>query len=199
VHLTLGVVRYLRDGRLRRGVASTFLAERVPLGLTVPVFVQPAAHFGLPADGGRPIIMVGPGTGVAPFRAFLQERRANGDRGRNWLFFGDQRRDYDFLYAGEFAAMRAAGHLSRLELAFSRDQQDKVYVQDRMLACSRDLFAWLEEGAHFYVCGDAKRMAKDVEAALLQVIARESGKGPDEAKAYLEKMKEDRRYQRDVY
>jgi sulfite reductase (NADPH) flavoprotein alpha-component len=199
VHLTLGVVRYLRDGRLRRGVASTFLAERVPLGLTVPVFVQPAAHFGLPADGGTPIIMVGPGTGVAPFRAFLQERRANGDRGRNWLFFGDQRRDYDFLYAGEFAAMRAAGHLSRLELAFSRDQQEKVYVQDRMLACSRDLFAWLEEGAHFYVCGDAKRMAKDVEAALLQVIAREGGKGPDEAKAYLEKMKEDRRYQRDVY
>ena len=199
VHLTLGVVRYLRDGRLRRGVASTFLAERVPLGLPVPVFVQPSAHFGLPGDGKTPVIMVGPGTGVAPFRAFLQERRANGDAGKNWLFFGDQRRQFDFLYSDEFIAMQAAGHLTRLDLAFSRDQQEKVYVQDRMLEKSRDLFAWLEAGAHFYVCGDAKRMAKDVEAALLQVIAKEGGKGPDEAKAYLEKMKEAKRYQRDVY
>jgi sulfite reductase (NADPH) flavoprotein alpha-component len=199
VHLTIGVVRYLQDGRLRRGVTSTFLAERVPLGLTVPVFVQPAAHFSLPADGKTPIIMVGPGTGVAPFRAFLQERRANGDTGRNWLFFGDQRRDYDFLYSAEIAAMQSSGHLSRLDLAFSRDQQEKVYVQDRMLERSRELYAWLEDGAHFYVCGDAKRMAKDVEAALLQVVAKEGGKSPDEAKAYLEKLKEDRRYQRDVY
>jgi sulfite reductase (NADPH) flavoprotein alpha-component len=199
VHLTIGVVRYLQDGRLRRGVTSTFLAERVPLGLTVPVFVQPAAHFSLPADGKTPIIMVGPGTGVAPFRAFLQERRANGDSGRNWLFFGDQRRDFDFLYSAEIAAMQGSGHLSRLDLAFSRDQQEKVYVQDRMLERSRELFAWLEDGAHFYVCGDAKRMAKDVEAALLQVVAKEGGKGPDEAKAYLEKLKENRRYQRDVY
>jgi sulfite reductase (NADPH) flavoprotein alpha-component len=199
VHLTLGVVRYLQDGRLRRGVASTFLAERVPLGLTVPVFIQPAAHFGLPADGKTPIIMVGPGTGVAPFRAFLQERRANGDAGRNWLFFGDQRRRYDFLYGDEFVAMQASGHLSRLDLAFSRDQEEKVYVQDRMLERSKELYAWLEEGAHFYVCGDAKRMAKDVEAALLQVIAKEGGKGPDEAKAYLEALKAGKRYQRDVY
>jgi sulfite reductase (NADPH) flavoprotein alpha-component len=199
VHLTIGVVRYLSDGRLRRGVSSTFLAERVPLGLTVPVFVQPAAHFGLPADGKTPIIMVGPGTGIAPFRAFLQERRANGDAGKNWLFFGDQRRRFDFLYSEEFAGMQAAGHLSRLDLAFSRDQEEKVYVQDRMLERSKELYAWLEEGAHFYVCGDAKRMAKDVEAALLHVIAKESGKGPDEAKAYLEKLKEGKRYQRDVY
>jgi sulfite reductase (NADPH) flavoprotein alpha-component len=199
VHLTIGVVRYLQDGRLRRGVTSTFLAERVPLGLTVPVFVQAAAHFSLPADGKTPIIMVGPGTGVAPFRAFLQERRANGDTGRNWLFFGDQRRDYDFLYSAEIAAMQSSGHLSRLDLAFSRDQQEKVYVQDRMLERSRELYAWLEDGAHFYVCGDAKRMAKDVEAALLQVVVKEGGKSPEEAKAYLEKLKEDRRYQRDVY
>ncbi len=199
VHLTIGVVRYLSDGRLRRGVTSTFLAERVPLGLTVPVFVQPSAHFGLPADGKTPIIMVGPGTGVAPFRAFLQERRANGDAGKNWLFFGDQRRRFDYLYSEEFSGMQTAGHLSRLDLAFSRDQEEKVYVQDRMLERSKELYAWLEEGAHFYVCGDAKRMAKDVEAALLHVIAKESGKGPDEAKAYLEKLKEGKRYQRDVY
>jgi sulfite reductase (NADPH) flavoprotein alpha-component len=199
VHLTIGVVRYLQDGRLRRGVTSTFLAERVPLGLTVPVFIQPAAHFSLPADGKTPIIMVGPGTGIAPFRSFLQERRANGDSGRNWLFFGDQRRDYDFLYSAEIAAMQSSGHLSRLDLAFSRDQQEKVYVQDRMLERSRELYAWLEDGAHFYVCGDAKRMAKDVDAALLQVVAKEGGKGPDEAKAYLEKLKEAKRYQRDVY
>jgi sulfite reductase (NADPH) flavoprotein alpha-component len=199
VHLTVGVVRYLRGGRLRRGTASTFLAERVPLGLTVPVFVQPAAHFALPADGKTPVIMVGPGTGVAPFRSFLQERRANGDSGKNWLFFGDQRRSFDFIYGEEFAGMQASGHLTRLDLAFSRDQEEKVYVQDRMLERSKELFAWLEEGAHFYVCGDAKRMAKDVEAALLQVIAKEGGKGPDEAKAYLETLKAGKRYQRDVY
>ncbi len=199
VHLTIGVVRYMQGDRLRRGVTSTFLAERVPLGLTLPVFIQPAAHFGLPADPATPIIMVGPGTGVAPFRAFLQERRVNGDTGRNWLFFGDQRSQYDFLYSAEIVAMQASGLLTRLDLAFSRDQQEKVYVQDRMVEKSKELFAWLEAGAHFYVCGDAKRMAKDVEAALLQVIGKESGKTPDEAKAYLERMKEQKRYQRDVY
>jgi sulfite reductase (NADPH) flavoprotein alpha-component len=199
VHLTVGVVRYMQDNRLRRGVASTFLAERVPLGLTLPVFIQPAAHFGLPSGAGKPIIMVGPGTGVAPFRAFLQERRVAGDNGRNWLFFGDQRRRYDFLYSEEFVAMQASGHLTRLDLAFSRDQREKVYVQDRMLEKSRELYAWLEEGAHFYVCGDAKRMAKDVESALLQAIAKENGKGPEEARAYLDRLKEQKRYQRDVY
>ncbi|HKP94438.1 MAG TPA: sulfite reductase subunit alpha [Fibrobacteria bacterium] len=199
VHLTVGVVRYQAGKRLRRGVASTFLAERVPLGMTLPVFVQPAAHFGLPAEPGKPIIMVGPGTGIAPFRAFLQERRFLGDTGKNWLFFGDQRRRYDFLYSEEFVAMQASGFLSRLDLAFSRDQEEKVYVQTRMLERSKELFAWLEEGAYFYVCGDAKRMAKDVDEALQQVIAKESGKGPEEARAYLARMKEEKRYQRDVY
>ncbi|MDB5048980.1 MAG: hypothetical protein JWO30_2051 [Fibrobacteres bacterium] len=199
VHLTVGVVRYQAGNRLRRGVASTFLAERVPLGMTLPVFIQPATHFALPAEPGKPIIMVGPGTGIAPFRAFLQERRHQGDPGRNWLFFGDQRRKYDFLYSEEFVAMQTSGFLTRLDLAFSRDQEEKVYVQTRMLERSRDLFAWLEEGAHFYVCGDAKRMAKDVDEALQQVIAKESGKGLEEAQAYLARMKEQKRYQRDVY
>jgi sulfite reductase (NADPH) flavoprotein alpha-component len=199
VHLTVGVVRYQAGNRLRRGVASTFLAERVPLGMTLPVFVQPAANFGLPAEPGKPIIMVGPGTGIAPFRAFLQERRSLGDSGRNWLFFGDQRRKCDFLYSEEFVAMQSSGFLTRLDLAFSRDQEEKVYVQTRMLERSRELFAWLEEGAHFYVCGDAKRMAKDVDETLQQVIAKESGKGPEDARAYLARMKEQKRYQRDVY
>ena len=199
VHLTIGVVRYPSGNRLRRGVASTFLAERVPLGLPVPVFVQPAANFGPPAETGKPIIMVGPGTGIAPFRAFLQERRYRGDTGRNWLFFGDQRRKFDFLYHEEFTGMRTARFLTRLDLAFSRDQEEKVYVQHRMLEHSRELFAWLEEGAHFYVCGEAKRMAKDVEQALLQVVAKEGGKTPEQARAYLDAMKESKRYQRDVY
>ncbi|HLP42917.1 MAG TPA: sulfite reductase subunit alpha, partial [Fibrobacteria bacterium] len=199
VHLTVGVVRYEADGRHRRGVASTYLAERVPLGMPVQVFVQPTSHFHLPAKPGVPIIMVGPGTGIAPFRAFLQERRALGDTGRNWLFFGDQRRRHDFLYGEELVAWQESGFLTRLDLAFSRDQEEKVYVQDRMLEASRELYAWLEEGARFYVCGDAKRMAKDVESALLQVVAREGGKTAEGAKAYLEDMKAQKRYLRDVY
>jgi len=199
VHLTVGVVRYLADGRMRRGVASTFLAERVPLGMTLPVFIQPAAHFTIPSAPGTPIIMVGPGTGIAPFRAFLQERRVIGDKGKNWLFFGDQHRKFDFLYSEEFVAMQETGFLTKLDLAFSRDQEEKVYVQTRMLAQSKELFAWLEAGAHFYVCGDAKRMAKDVEEALLQVVAKEGGKTPEAARAYLDAMKEQKRYQRDVY
>jgi sulfite reductase (NADPH) flavoprotein alpha-component len=199
VHLTVGIVRYEKDGRRRRGVASTYLAERVPLGMPVQVFVQPSAHFSLPPNPGTPIIMVGPGTGIAPFRAFLQERRVDNDPGRNWVFFGDQRRQYDFLYAEEFIAWQESGFLTRLDLAFSRDQEEKIYVQDRMLENSRELFAWLEEGAFFYVCGDAKRMAKDVETALLQVIAKEGGKTPDQAKDYLEAMKAQKRYLRDVY
>ncbi|MDQ3000724.1 MAG: sulfite reductase subunit alpha [Fibrobacterota bacterium] len=199
VHLTVGVVRYSTLNRLRRGVASTFLAERVPLGMTLPIFVQPAAHFAPPSVPGTPIIMVGPGTGIAPFRAFLQERRHLGDPGKNWLFFGDQRRQYDFLYSEEFVAMHSSGFLTNMDLAFSRDQEEKVYVQTRMLEKSRELFAWLEAGAHFYVCGDAKRMAKDVDEALQQVIAKEGGKTPEVVRAYLENLKAQKRYQRDVY
>jgi sulfite reductase (NADPH) flavoprotein alpha-component len=201
VHLTVGIVRYRKvdDARLRRGVASTYLAERVPLGMPVQVFVQPSSHFSLPQKPGVPIIMVGPGTGIAPFRAFLQERRQTGDPGKNWVFFGDQCRKYDFLYGEDFVAWQESGLLTRLDLAFSRDQEKKIYVQDRMTENARELYAWLEEGACFYVCGDAKRMAKDVETALLRIIAQESGKGAEHAKEYLDAMKAKKRYLRDVY
>jgi sulfite reductase (NADPH) flavoprotein alpha-component len=163
------------------------------------VFIQPAAHFGVPEKPGVPIIMVGPGTGIAPFRAFLEERRANGDPGKNWLFFGDQKKALDYLYASELDAMQREGFLTRLDLAFSRDQEEKIYVQDRMLENAAELFAWLEEGAHFYVCGDAKRMAKDVDAALHRIIVQEGGRSEDEAKEYIEKLKREKRYGRDVY
>ena len=199
VHLTVGIVRYRNSGRMRRGVASTYLAERVPLGMPISVYIQPSSHFALPAKPGVPIIMVGPGTGIAPFRAFLQERRCLGDAGRNWLFFGDQCRQYDFLYGEEFVAWQESGFLTRMDLAFSRDQEKKIYVQDRMLENSRELFAWLQDGAHFYVCGDAKRMAKDVETALLTCIAKEGAMSSEEAKSYLEDMKTQKRYLRDVY
>ncbi|MCD6024284.1 MAG: sulfite reductase flavoprotein alpha chain [Fibrobacteria bacterium] len=199
VHLCLSVVRQQLGGRLRRGVASTYLAERIPLGMAASVFIQPAAHFGVPEKPGTPVIMVGPGTGIAPFRAFLEERWACGDPGKNWLFFGDQKKSLDYLYASELEAMQREGFLTRLDLAFSRDQEEKVYVQDRMLENAAELFAWLEEGAHFYVCGDAKRMAKDVDAALHRIIVQEGGRSEDEAKEYVEKLKREKRYGRDVY
>jgi sulfite reductase alpha subunit-like flavoprotein len=145
------------------------------------------------------MIMVGPGTGIAPFRAFLEERRATGATGRNWLFFGDQRRSTDFLYAEELEAMAQDGFLTRLDLAFSRDQSEKVYVQDRMRTAGAELWRWLEEGGHFYVCGDAKRMAKDVEAALLEIVQTHGSRSPEQAMEYLEALRAAGRYQRDVY
>jgi sulfite reductase (NADPH) flavoprotein alpha-component len=199
VHLCVGIVREHVAGRLRRGVASTYLAERVPLGTTVPVYIQPSAHFSVPEAPGTPLIMVGPGTGIAPFRAFLEERRERGDRGKNWLLFGDQKQSLDFLYADELGAMQRDGFLTRLDLAFSRDQEEKFYVQDRMLQNAPELFAWLEQGAHFAVCGDAKRMAKDVDAALHRIVAQQGGLSEDKAKEYVEGMKKAGRYVRDVY
>lgn len=200
VHLTIAAVRYEAHGRARRGVCSTFLADRVELGQTpVPVFVQTSHGFRLPADTERPVIMVGPGTGIAPFRAFLEERRATGANGRNWLFFGDQQRSLDFLYEEELAAMQKEGVLTRLDLAFSRDQKEKVYVQNRMLENAAELWKWIEEGAHFYVCGDAKRMAKDVDAALHEIIQKAGSRTPEQAAEYVNKLKSDKRYQRDVY
>ena len=151
------------------------------------------------ADASRPVIMVGPGTGIAPFRAFLEERRALAAPGKNWLFFGDQQRGCDFLYEEELTAMVKDGCLSRLDLAFSRDQAEKIYVQNRMLENAGELWKWLEEGAHFYVCGDAKRMAKDVDAALHQVVAQAGGRTMEQAAEYVAKLKTDKRYQRDVY
>jgi sulfite reductase (NADPH) flavoprotein alpha-component len=199
VHATVGIVRYHSNGRDRKGVCSTFLADRCSENSQVPVFIQKSHGFRLPTDPSRPIIMAGPGTGIAPFRAFLEERRAAGAAGKNWLFFGDQRAATDFLYREELEAMRTDGHLSRLDLAFSRDQAEKIYVQHRMEEAADDLWRWLEEGAHFYVCGDASRMAKDVDAALHRVIQRAGGLTEEGAAAYIGKLKEEKRYQRDVY
>jgi sulfite reductase (NADPH) flavoprotein alpha-component len=199
VHLCVGVVRYDSLGRARKGVCSTFLAERVPAGGAVPVFVHHNKNFRRPANPDAPMIMVGPGTGIAPFRAFLEERRASGAKGRNWLFFGDQRAATDFLFRDELEAMQREGTLHRLDLAFSRDQAEKIYVQTRMLEHAKELYAWLEEGGGFYVCGDASRMAKDVDVALHQVIQTAGGRTAEEATAYVAALKRDKRYQRDVY
>ncbi|WP_395817620.1 sulfite reductase subunit alpha [Curtobacterium flaccumfaciens] len=199
IHLTIASVRYGDPHRMYAGVASTFLADRVDPDGTVDVYLQPNASFGVPADESAPMIMIGPGTGVAPFRGFLHERAASGATGRNWLFFGDQHRDTDFVYRDELTELQEQGVLDRLDLAFSRDQAEKVYVQTRMLERSAELFAWLEDGGHVYVCGDASRMAKDVEAALLQVIRTGRGRGEDDAQAYLADMRRAKRYVRDVY
>lgn len=199
VHLTVGAVRYEANGLAQKGVASTFLADRLAIGETANVFIQKSTHFRVPADPVKPMIMVGPGTGIAPFRAFLEEREAAGAKGRNWLFFGDQRHSTDFLYEQQITEWQLSGHLTRLDLAFSRDQKEKVYVQNRMIEHAAELWAWLEEGAHFYVCGDASRMAKDVDAALHEVIRTAGGKTEEEAAAWVAEMKKAKRYVRDVY
>lgn len=199
VHLTIAQVRYESHGRHRGGVCSTFLADRVSSDVPVPVFIQPSHGFRLPTDLSRPVIMVGPGTGVAPFRAFLQERHATGAKGRNWLFFGEQSRAQSYFYKDEWADLIKAGTLTRLDTAFSRDQEQKIYVQHRMTENGEELYRWLEEGAHFYVCGDASRMAKDVDAALHQIIETHGGKSADDARAYVAQLKESKRYARDVY
>ena len=199
VHLTVAIVRYETNHRQRVGVCSTFLSDRVQLGSTsVPVFVSDS-HFGPPANGAADCIMVGPGTGIAPFRAFVQDRAAAGATGRNWLFFGDQKRGTDFLYEEEWQQHLSKGTLTRLDTAFSRDQLLKIYVQDRMRENAAELWSWIKGGAHFYVCGDAKRMAKDVDVALHAIIAEQGGMPLDAAAEYVKQMKKDKRYQRDVY
>jgi len=199
LHLTVDAVRYDMDGRRRVGVASTFLADRLAPGSKVQVYVQKAHGFGLPADPEVPIIMVGPGTGIAPFRSFLWHRHAIKAPGRSWLFFGHQREATDFFYRDELEGFLATGTLTRLSTAWSRDGANKVYVQDRMREAGADLWAWLQEGAHFYICGDAKRMAKDVETAVLEIAAKEGGKTEAQAKDYLNELKAAGRYQADVY
>jgi sulfite reductase (NADPH) flavoprotein alpha-component len=199
VHLTVDTLRYEIHGRKRKGVCSNFLAEGVGENTSVPVFIQPSKHFRLPQNGDAPIIMVGPGTGIAPFRAFLEERRATGAKGANWLFFGAQKSRCDFFYKDELEAMRREGVLTRLDTAFSRDQDFKIYVQHRMLETAAELWNWLERGAHFYVCGDASRMAKDVDNALHEIVRIAGGRSGDTAGEYLQKLKADKRYQRDVY
>ncbi len=197
VHFTVDVVRYESHGRKRAGVCSSFMAERAN-DSPMPVFPT-TSKFRMPDDGNTPMIMVGPGTGIAPFRAFLQERKATGARGKSWLFFGSQKERCDYFYREEFDALRSEGYLARIDCAFSRDQQNKIYVQHRMQENSAELWKWLEEGAHFFVCGDAKRMAKDVDAALRQIVEKEGGKTGEEANEYIEKMKTEKRYKRDVY
>jgi len=199
VSLTVDTVHYKIGKRTRLGVASTFLGARVVPGAPVKVYVQRAQHFGLPEDPAAPIIMIGPGTGVAPFRAFLHERMATKAPGRNWLFFGHQHRDCDFFYEDEFSGMRAAGALTRLSLAWSRDGAEKFYVQDRMREVGRDLWAWLADGAYIYVCGDAKHMAKDVERALVDIVAQYGVRSTEEAIAFVNDLKKRHRYQQDVY
>ncbi|MEE1764731.1 diflavin oxidoreductase [Streptomyces sp. SP18BB07] len=199
VHLTVASVRYDSGQRTYGGVASTYLADRIGDAATVGVYLQPNASFSVPSDDDSPMIMIGPGTGIAPFRGFLHERAARGASGRNWLFFGDRHRETDFVYEDELTELRRRGTLTELDLAFSRDQAEKVYVQTRMRERSRELYAWLEEGAHVYVCGDASRMAKDVEAALLGVIAEQRGRGDDDAAEYLAALRRAKRYVRDVY
>ena len=199
VHLTVAIVRYETNHRERVGVCSSFLADRVQVGATpVPVFVS-HAHFGPPDDGAKDCIMVGPGTGIAPFRAFLQDRAAAGAAGRNWLFFGDQKRATDFLYEDEWADLVAKGQLTRFDTAFSHNQPVKIYVQDRMRENAAELWRWIDGGAHFYVCGDAKRMAKDVDTTLHDIIAEQGGMSVPQAAEYVKQMKKDKRYQRDVY
>jgi sulfite reductase (NADPH) flavoprotein alpha-component len=197
-HLTVAPVRYELHGTPRGGVASTHIADRLEMGEIVPVYVQENPHFRLPADD-APIIMVGPGTGVAPFRAFLQEREEHAAAGKSWLFFGERNMRSDFLYQLEWQQWLKDGVLTQLDVAFSRDGADKVYVQHRMLERSSELYAWLEEGAHFYVCGDEKAMSRDVHEALLRVIEREGGHSREAAEDYVRRLSAEHRYQKDVY
>lgn len=199
IHLTVAIVRYTTNNRERHGVCSTFLADRVRVGETpTPVFVS-NSHFGPPEDLSKDAIMVGPGTGIAPFRAFVQDRVAAGATGRNWVFFGDQKSSTDYLYQEEWEKYLAEGKVTHLDLAWSRDQILKVYVQDKMREKAAELWAWINNGGYFFVCGDAKRMAKDVDVALHEVIAQQGAMTAEQAVDYVKQMKKDKRYQRDVY
>jgi sulfite reductase (NADPH) flavoprotein alpha-component len=202
VHLCIAVVRYETHGRAKTGLASGYFADHAPLfEKKIPIYVQESRTFRLPKDGASNIIMCGPGTGVAPFRAFVEQRTLEGASGRNWLIFGEQHRATDFLYGPEFLEYQRKGKLHRLDLAFSRDQEHKVYVQNRMLENATELWAWLQTGAYFYVCGDAKRMAKDVHQALLRIAQEQGGLSPEAAGNYVNTtlMKTEKRYLRDVY
>lgn len=199
IHTTVSVVRYCTHERNRGGVCSTLLADRIEVGDRLPLYIQPNKKFRLPQNPSTPIIMVGPGTGIAPFRSFLHERRVMGSIGRNWLFFGERRASTDFLYRDEIESMKADGHLTELDLAFSRDQAHKFYVQDLLMQNARRLWDWIEEGAVVYVCGDATHMAKDVDRTLHRIVEEQGGMARDAAQSYVQALKDDRRYQRDVY
>ena len=199
VHLIVDVVQYESRGRVRKGVATGFLAERAD-NVPVPVYPSSAKHFHMPEEQSLPLIMIGPGTGVAPFRAFLQERQAQGAKGKNWLFFGAQREKCDYAYKEDWEKFSSDGILTKLDCAWSRDQAHKIYVQHKMLEHSAEIWKWIDgEGAQFFVCGDARRMAKDVDAALRKIVQEQGGKSVEEANAYVEQLKTDKRYKRDVY
>src|SRR6266568_7703888 len=199
VHFIVDVVRYESHGRLRKGVCSSFLAERAD-DAPVPVFPSVAKHFHLPENPDTPIIMIGPGTGVAPFRAYLQERKAIGAKGKKWIFFGAQHERCDFAYGDEFKAYQSEGILTGLDCGWSRDQPQKIYVQHKMTENAAEIWKWIDaQGAHFFVCGDARRMAKDVDATLRKIVQAQGGKSVEEANEYVEKLKSEKRYKRDVY
>jgi sulfite reductase (NADPH) flavoprotein alpha-component len=199
VHLIVDVVQYESRGRVHKGVCSTFLAERADK-VPVPVYPSSAKHFHMPEDPNTPLIMIGPGTGIAPFRAFLQERQAQGAKGKNWLFFGAQREKCDYAYKEDWERFTRDGILTRLDCAWSRDQTHKIYVQHKLLESAADIWKWIDgEGAQFFVCGDARRMAKDVDAALRKIVQEQGGMSVEDANAYVEKLKTDKRYKRDVY
>ncbi|MEM7013577.1 MAG: sulfite reductase subunit alpha, partial [Verrucomicrobiota bacterium] len=187
------------EGRQHRGVCSTFLADHVPEGATAGIFASPNKAFRVPQDDTAPMIMVGPGTGIAPFRAFVQERRATGATGRNWMFFGNPHRAHDYCYGEEFEGWKADGSLTRLDLAWSRDQEHKIYVQHKIQEAAAEIWNWVDNGCHFYVCGDAIYMAGDVDKALHEAIQVHGGKTEEEAADYVKQMKKDKRYQLDVY
>jgi sulfite reductase (NADPH) flavoprotein alpha-component len=199
VHFIVDVVKYESRGRVRKGVCSSFMAERADK-VPVPVYPSSAKHFHMPEDGNVPLIMIGPGTGIAPFRAFLQERMAIGAKGKNWLFFGAQREQCDYAYKEDWEKFTTDGILTRLDCAWSRDQAHKIYVQNKMLDNAAEIWNWIDsKGAQFFVCGDARRMAKDVDAALRKIVQDKGGKSADDANTYVEKLKSDKRYKRDVY
>jgi sulfite reductase (NADPH) flavoprotein alpha-component len=199
IHTTVAVVRYRSHNRDRGGVCSTLLADRTPTGDRLPIYIQPNKKFRLPKETDTPVIMIGPGTGIAPFRSFLHQRRALGHTGRNWLFFGERSAATDFLYQDELQSMQLDGHLTRLDLAFSRDQDRKIYVQDRMLEQAAAFYAWLEEGASIYVCGDAARMARDVDTTLHTIVELQAGLPREATIEYIQQLKDQNRYHRDVY
>jgi sulfite reductase (NADPH) flavoprotein alpha-component len=199
IHTTVAVVRYNSHNRERGGVCSTLFADRASVSDRLPIYIQPNKKFRLPQESNAPIIMIGPGTGVAPFRGFLHERRALGANGRNWLFFGGRSATDDYLYREELEAMRNDDHLTRLDTAFSRDQEHKIYVQDRMMEQAPLFWSWLQDGASVYICGDASRMAKDVHATLLTIVEKQGGMAAEAAQEYVDCLKEAHRYHRDVY
>jgi sulfite reductase (NADPH) flavoprotein alpha-component len=198
-HLLVTNVGFVSHGRARKGVCTSFLSERIEQGTRVPAFIHSAKHFRLPDDPGAPIIMIGVGTGLAPYRGYLQEREASGATGRNWLFFGEQRRAANFYHEDEFAAYATSGLLTRFETAFSRDQAEKVYVQHRIREAGRDVWSWLNDGAYLYLCGDAERMAPDVDAAIQAVVAEHGGMSKEAATEYVANLRTQKRYRRDVY